>query len=96
MGPLVIAGGKRDDGKRSKAVGSLAMMHSKYGMREEEPPTMGVLTENEIAYLCSQRLACLATVRLDGAPQIAPVGVRYAAEQDVISIGGRCVTIALL
>jgi pyridoxamine 5'-phosphate oxidase family protein len=50
---------------------------------------MGVFTENELAYLRSQRLGRLATVRPDGSPQIAPVGFHYNADLDVIEIGGR-------
>ena len=50
---------------------------------------MSVFTDNELAYLRSQRLARLATVRPDGTPQIAPVGFRYNADLDVIEIGGR-------
>jgi pyridoxamine 5'-phosphate oxidase family protein len=50
---------------------------------------MSVFTENEIAYLLSQRLGRLATIRPDGTPQIAPVGFRYIAELDVIDIGGQ-------
>src|SRR6516164_1208318 len=50
---------------------------------------MSVFTDNEIAYLLSQRLGRLATVRPDGTPQVAPVGFRYNAELDVIDIGGR-------
>ena len=50
---------------------------------------MSVFTDKEIAYLQSQRLARFATVRPDGTPQIAPVGFRYDAEQDVIYIGGQ-------
>jgi pyridoxamine 5'-phosphate oxidase family protein len=50
---------------------------------------MSVFTDNELAYLRSQRLARLATVRPDGSPQIAPVGFHYNAELDVIDIGGR-------
>jgi pyridoxamine 5'-phosphate oxidase family protein len=38
---------------------------------------MSVFTDNELAYLRSQRLARLATVRPDGTPQLAPVGFRY-------------------
>jgi pyridoxamine 5'-phosphate oxidase family protein len=53
---------------------------------------MSVFTDNELAYLRSQRLARLATVRPDGTPQIAPVGFRYNAELDVIEIGGRYVS----
>jgi pyridoxamine 5'-phosphate oxidase family protein len=50
---------------------------------------MSVFTEREIAYIRSQRLGRLATVRPDGAPQIAPVGFHYNADLDVIEIGGR-------
>jgi pyridoxamine 5'-phosphate oxidase family protein len=50
---------------------------------------MSVFTDKEIEYLLSQRLGRLATVRPDGAPQIAPVGFRYNSELDVIDIGGR-------
>ncbi|HET9222139.1 MAG TPA: PPOX class F420-dependent oxidoreductase [Roseiflexaceae bacterium] len=50
---------------------------------------MSVFTDNERAYLQSQQLARLATVRADGTPQIAPVGFRYNADLDVIDIGGR-------
>ena len=50
---------------------------------------MSFFTDKEIEYLRSQRLARLATVRPDGTPQIAPVGFRYDAEQDVIYIGGQ-------
>ena len=50
---------------------------------------MSVFTDKEIEYLRSQRLARLATVQPEGKPQIAPVGFRYDAEQDVIYIGGQ-------
>jgi pyridoxamine 5'-phosphate oxidase family protein len=50
---------------------------------------MSIFTEKEIAYIISQRLGRLATVRPDGSPQNAPVGFRYDAELDVIDIGGR-------
>jgi pyridoxamine 5'-phosphate oxidase family protein len=50
---------------------------------------MSVFTDKEIEYLRSQRLARLATVQPEGAPQIAPVGFHYDAEQDVIYIGGQ-------
>jgi pyridoxamine 5'-phosphate oxidase family protein len=56
---------------------------------KKEKPSMSVFTDKEIAYLQSQRLARFATVRPDGTPQIAPVGFRYDAEQDVIYIGGQ-------
>ena|SRR5579859_6894036 len=50
---------------------------------------VSVFTDNELAYLRSQRLARLATIRPDGTPQIAPVGFYYNADLDVIEIGGR-------
>lgn len=50
---------------------------------------MSVFTDNELAYLNSERLARLATIRPEGTPQIAPVGFRYNAELDVIDIGGQ-------
>lgn len=50
---------------------------------------MSVFSDNELAYLQSQRLARLATVRPEGSPQVAPVGFRYNANLDVIDIGGR-------
>lgn len=50
---------------------------------------MSSFTENELAYLRSQKLARLATIRPDGTPQIAPVGFQYNADLDVIEIGGR-------
>lgn len=50
---------------------------------------MSIFTDKEIEYLWSQRLARLATVQPEGIPQIAPVGFRYDAEQDVIYIGGQ-------
>jgi pyridoxamine 5'-phosphate oxidase family protein len=45
-------------------------------------------TEPEIAYLESQRIGRLATVRPDGSPQVSPVGFSYNAELGVIDIGG--------
>ena len=36
-----------------------------------------MFTENEIAYLKSQRLARIATVAPDGQPDVAPVGFEY-------------------
>jgi pyridoxamine 5'-phosphate oxidase family protein len=50
---------------------------------------MSVFTDNEIEYMKGQKLGRLATVREDGAPQIAPVGFRYNADLDAIEIGGR-------
>src|ERR1700730_12775939 len=50
---------------------------------------MSAFTDNEIEYLKSQRLGRLATVRPEGTPQIAPVGIHHTAELDVIDIGGK-------
>lgn len=49
---------------------------------------MGVFTLKEIEYLQSQKLGRLATVNLEGKPQVAPVGYHYNLELDVIDIGG--------
>jgi pyridoxamine 5'-phosphate oxidase family protein len=49
---------------------------------------MSRFTEQEIAYLQSQRLGRLATVGADGEPHVVPVGFRYNPEQDTIDIGG--------
>ncbi|MCP2296298.1 pyridoxamine 5'-phosphate oxidase family protein [Nocardia amikacinitolerans] len=46
------------------------------------------LTSDQIAYLRSQRLGRLATVRPDGSPQNNPVGFRYNAELGTIDIAG--------
>ncbi len=43
-------------------------------------------TEQELAYIRSQRLGRLATVSPDGYPQNAPVGFRYNADMDAIEI----------
>jgi pyridoxamine 5'-phosphate oxidase family protein len=48
---------------------------------------MNVFTENEVAYLKSQRLGRLATAA-DGKPHVVPVGFRYNPDQDTIDIGG--------
>jgi pyridoxamine 5'-phosphate oxidase family protein len=45
-------------------------------------------TQSEIAYLESQRIGRLATVRPDGSPQVSPVGFSYNAELGAIDIGG--------
>jgi pyridoxamine 5'-phosphate oxidase family protein len=42
----------------------------------------------ELAYLGTQRLGRLATVRSDGSPQVSPVGFTYNQELDTIDIGG--------
>lgn len=50
---------------------------------------MRAFTENEIAYLTTQRLGRLATVGADGAPHVSPVGFRYNPDLETIDIGGR-------
>jgi pyridoxamine 5'-phosphate oxidase family protein len=45
-------------------------------------------TEPELAYLETQLLGRLATVRSDGTPQVSPVGFRYNPELATIDIGG--------
>jgi pyridoxamine 5'-phosphate oxidase family protein len=45
-------------------------------------------TPEEIAYLQSQRLGCLATVDAKGDLHVVPVGYRYIPEHDTIDIGG--------
>ena len=45
-------------------------------------------TEEELAYLQTQRLGRLATVNERGEPQVAAVGFRYNPELDTIDIGG--------
>ena len=49
---------------------------------------MSVFTDNELAYLASQRLGRLATVGADGTPHVVPVGFRVDPERDVVEIGG--------
>lgn len=49
---------------------------------------MGKFTEQEIAYLQSQRLGRLATVSENGEPHVVPVSFRYNPEHDSIDIGG--------
>lgn len=48
---------------------------------------MSVFTDDEIAYLNSQRLGRLATAA-DGQPHVVPVSFRYNPELDTIDIGG--------
>lgn len=48
---------------------------------------MSVFTDDEVAYLSSQRLGRLATTA-DGQPHVVPVGFRYNPELDTIDIGG--------
>jgi pyridoxamine 5'-phosphate oxidase family protein len=49
---------------------------------------MALFSEQEIAYLGSQRLGRLATVGRDGAPHNVPVGFRYNSALATIDIGG--------
>jgi pyridoxamine 5'-phosphate oxidase family protein len=49
---------------------------------------MSNFTENELAYLQSQRLGRIATVNTAGAPHVVPVSFRYNPELDTIDIGG--------
>jgi pyridoxamine 5'-phosphate oxidase family protein len=49
---------------------------------------MSKFTEQEIAYLQSQRLGRLATVSENGEPHVVPVSFRYNPEHDSIDIGG--------
>lgn len=46
------------------------------------------LTAEQIAYLSSQKLGRLATVRPDGTPQNNPVGFRYNPDLGTIDIAG--------
>jgi pyridoxamine 5'-phosphate oxidase family protein len=46
-------------------------------------------SDEQIAYMGSQRLGRLATVRKDGTVQNNPVGFRYNPELGTIDIGGR-------
>jgi pyridoxamine 5'-phosphate oxidase family protein len=50
---------------------------------------MSHFTDQEIAYLRSQRLGRLGTVGADGMPHLTAVGFRYNPELDTIDIGGR-------
>jgi pyridoxamine 5'-phosphate oxidase family protein len=45
-------------------------------------------TDTELAYLASQPIGRLATVRSDRSPQVSPVGFTYNAELDAIDIAG--------
>ncbi|TSE01544.1 PPOX class F420-dependent oxidoreductase [Skermania sp. ID1734] len=53
------------------------------------PTTHQTLSDDQVAYLRTQRLGRLATVDRDGAPQNNPVGFRYNAELGTIDVGGR-------
>ena len=50
---------------------------------------MAAFTETELAYLRTQRLGRLATVRPDGTVQNNPVGFGYNDKLQTIDIGGR-------
>ncbi|HET6259070.1 MAG TPA: PPOX class F420-dependent oxidoreductase [Pseudonocardia sp.] len=47
-----------------------------------------IFTPAELAYLRGQRLARLATIGPDGAPQVRPVGFRVDAENGTVDIPG--------
>jgi pyridoxamine 5'-phosphate oxidase family protein len=47
---------------------------------------MSVFRQAEIAYLESQRLGRIATVRVSGQPHAVPVGFRYNPEMDTIDL----------
>lgn len=49
---------------------------------------MSNFTDQEIAYLSSQRLGRLATVNVTGEPHVVPVVFRYNPDLDTIDIGG--------
>ncbi|MDX2139205.1 MAG: PPOX class F420-dependent oxidoreductase [Chloroflexota bacterium] len=49
---------------------------------------MSVFSENELAYIQTQKLGRLATLSTDGAPNNVPVTFRYNAELGTIDIGG--------
>ena len=46
-----------------------------------------MFTENEIAYINSQRLGRIATVNADGQPDVVPIG--YEFDGSIFYIGGR-------
>jgi pyridoxamine 5'-phosphate oxidase family protein len=48
---------------------------------------MSVFTDDEVAFMSSQRLGRLATAA-DGQPHVVPVSFRYNPELDTIDIGG--------
>jgi pyridoxamine 5'-phosphate oxidase family protein len=49
---------------------------------------MKAFTNEEIAYLNSQRVGRLATSGADGQPHVVPVVFRYNPKEDAIEIGG--------
>ena len=50
---------------------------------------MQSLSEQEIAYINSQRLCRLATLGPDGSPHVVPNSVRYNPETGTLDLGGR-------
>ena len=49
---------------------------------------MATFTDNELAYLKSQRLARLATADAKGAPHVVPVDFRLSEDATAIEVGG--------
>ncbi len=49
---------------------------------------MAYFTDQEVAFLQSQRLGRLATVNAAGEPHVVPVTYRYNAELDTLDIFG--------
>jgi pyridoxamine 5'-phosphate oxidase family protein len=49
---------------------------------------MSIFTENELAYLTSQRLGRMATAQPNGTLQVNPIGYRYNPETDTVDVGG--------
>ena len=49
---------------------------------------MSHFSDKEIEYLRGQRLGRLATIGVDGAPHVVPVGFRLDADADAIDVGG--------
>jgi pyridoxamine 5'-phosphate oxidase family protein len=49
---------------------------------------ISVFSDQEIAYMASQRLGRLATVGADGQPHVVPVAFRHNPDTDTIDIGG--------
>lgn len=54
--------------------------------------TVVAFSENQLAYLATQRLGRLATIRPDGSPQNSPVGFRVNLALGTIDIGGMNMT----
>ncbi|MGH3305535.1 MAG: PPOX class F420-dependent oxidoreductase [Streptosporangiaceae bacterium] len=47
-----------------------------------------MFTDNELKYLCGQRLGRIATVGSDGQPHVVPTSFRYNPKHDAIDVGG--------